>query len=269
MKTLCYVLFFSLLFASNSSAQFYTIRRGQAISSSFSTPILPKEEDAVKSPELIAKAEHKKEEVKDRFIPNKFHNPLDEPLYITSPYGYRVDPFTGKKRFHGGIDLRCDNDKVYSMLYGKVKKVASGKRGLGNYVVISHGNFEVTYGHLQYALVENGDNVRPGDIVAVSGNTGRSTGPHLHIELKYRGKRSDPLPLLAFVDKTYNLQTKLHKVMEQNNSYLTALEHVQADYADDYSEWLKERSLSASEETALLYLAEVEEALNSSTELPL
>lgn len=271
MKAIALGLLFSLLFFSDGFAQFYTIRAGQAMSSNVIVATIKPAEEKVPIQELAKATNPDKEELWERFDPNKFCVPLDEPLFVTSPYGYRQDPFTGKRRFHAGIDLRANNDKVYSMLYGTVKKVGSGKRGLGNYVVLKHGNFEVTYAHLEYVFVEKGDNVRPGDIVAVSGNTGRSTGPHLHIEVKYRGKRSNPLPLLAFIEKTYSIQTKLtDKIMTQEkNNYLTALEHVQADYADEFSAWLDRKSLFASEETAMLFLDEIEDALNSETNEPL
>lgn len=181
--------------------------------------------------------------------------PLERDLYITSAYGYRIDPLTNKSRFHHGIDLRCNNDKVLSIFWGEVKKVGYSKHGLGNYVVLSHKVFEITYGHLEYVLVEKGDQVRPGMVIGVSGNTGRSTGPHLHLELKYRGKKCDPLPLLAFIDKTVKLQNKINdNIMNEKNSSMTALAHVQEAYSEEFIAFLEEEGKSSSEESALLFL---------------
>lgn len=181
--------------------------------------------------------------------------PLERDLYITSAYGYRIDPLTNKRRFHHGIDLRCNNDKVLSVFWGEVKKVGYSKHGLGNYVVLSHKTFEITYGHLEYVLVEKGDQVSPGMVVGVSGNTGRSSGHHLHIEMRYRGKKCDPLPLLACIDKTVKLQNKINdNIMNEKNSSLTALAHVQEAYSEEFIAFLKEEGKPSSEESALLFL---------------
>ena len=87
------------------------------------------------------------------------------------------------------------------MMPGKVVKVSSDKRS-GNYVTIRHGDYTVSYCHLSKALVKKGVQVMPGEVVAISGNTGRSTGPHLHITAKYGKKHIDPDILLQFVRET-------------------------------------------------------------------
>lgn len=140
-------------------------------------------------------------------IANIFHSPIPVPLYVTSPFGSRVDPINGARRFHSGVDLRCNRVNVYAMLKGVVRETGCGSRGLGNYVILKHGCIEVTYAHLDHILVQTGDLVLPGKKVAVSGNSGRTTGPHLHVELKYKGKRSDPLPFLTLIDNTCNKKT--------------------------------------------------------------
>ncbi len=238
-----------LLFLANSSeAQFYTIRSTQ--STKTSTPIEVKESTTLDDFQPIKpdKTNIFKQEIFQCSLP------LDRELYLTSPYGYRKDPFTGKTRFHHGLDLQCDNEKVLAMFPGKVVKVGKNK-GYGNYIVITHKVFEVTYGHLEYALVEKGDFVNPGTIVGISGNTGRSTGPHLHLEIKYRGKKCDPLPLLAFIDKTVKIQNKIKdNIMNEKNSSMTALAHVQEAYSEEYIAFLKEEGKTSSEESALLFL---------------
>lgn len=126
--------------------------------------------------------------------------PLKE-IIVTSPYGQRKDPFTGKRNNHNGLDLRARNEEVYAMMPGKVVKVSFDKRS-GNYVTIRHGDYTVSYCHLSKALVKKGTQVLPGEVVAISGNTGRSTAPHLHITVKHGKKHIDPAILLQFVRET-------------------------------------------------------------------
>ena len=126
--------------------------------------------------------------------------PLKE-IIVTSPFGRRKDPFTGKRSNHKGLDLRARNEEVYAMMPGEVVKVSSDKRS-GNYVSIRHGDYTVSYCHLSKALVKKGTQVMPGEVVAISGNTGCSTGPHLHITAKYGKKHINPAILLQFVRET-------------------------------------------------------------------
>lgn len=119
-------------------------------------------------------------------------------IKVTSPYGYRKDPFTGKSKFHGGLDLRARGDKVMAMMEGVVVKVGQDKMS-GKYVTLRHGNYTVSYCHLSKVLVGKGATVRPRDVVGVSGSTGRSTGEHLHITCKLDGKSIDPLLVLDYI----------------------------------------------------------------------
>lgn len=122
-------------------------------------------------------------------------------IIVTSPYGRRKDPFTNKRSNHKGLDLRANGEEVYAMMPGEVVKVVADKRS-GNYVTIRHGDYTVSYCHLSKALVKKGAQVLPGEVVAISGNTGRSTGPHLHITVKYGKKHIDPAILLQLVKET-------------------------------------------------------------------
>lgn len=122
-------------------------------------------------------------------------------IKVNSPYGVRHDPFTGKKSRHNGIDLHACNDEVFAMLDGRVVKTGQDKRS-GKYVILRHGDYTVSYCHLSKALVKKGAQVLPGEVVAISGNTGRSTGPHLHITAKYGKKHIDPAILLQLVKET-------------------------------------------------------------------
>lgn len=126
--------------------------------------------------------------------------PLDS-IYVTSTFGNRPDPFTGRKKNHYGIDLRASSSEVYSIMPGKIKKIGYEKKGLGNYIKIVHGDFEVTYGHLHSTIGEVGDFISAGTIVGISGNTGRSTAPHLHLAIRYRGNYINPKPILEYLKK--------------------------------------------------------------------
>lgn len=117
-------------------------------------------------------------------------------IKVTSPYGYRCDPFTGKQSWHNGLDLRAKNEPAYAMMDGIVEKVGYDNRS-GNYVTLRHGNYHVSYCHLSSIIVRKGESVFPGIIVGVTGNTGRSTGSHLHLTCKKDGKSINPAILFT------------------------------------------------------------------------
>lgn len=125
-------------------------------------------------------------------------------IKITSPYGYRRDPFTGKLSWHNGLDLRAKNEPAYSMMDGIVEKVGYDNRS-GNYVTLRHGNYRVSYCHLSSIIVRKGEYVYPGIIVGVTGDTGRSTGSHLHLTCKKDGKSINPTILLNLIEKSFAL----------------------------------------------------------------
>ena len=109
-------------------------------------------------------------------------------IKISSKFGYRMDPFTKKRRLHNGIDLRASiGTETFAMLPGIITTIGRD-RSRGNYVIIRHGNYVVTYCHLSRILVRQGQMVEPGEAVGLVGSTGRSTGPHLHLML-HRGKQ--------------------------------------------------------------------------------
>ena len=117
-------------------------------------------------------------------------------IVVTSPYGYRRDPFTGKRTFHNGIDLRANFEPVYSMLPGEVIQVGHDKRA-GIYITIQTGYFTITYCHLSNVLPKKKQFVKASERIGISGSTGRSTGPHLHITCKDRKQNHfNPLVLL-------------------------------------------------------------------------
>lgn len=119
-------------------------------------------------------------------------------IKVTSPYGYRRDPITGKQSWHNGLDLRAKNEPAYSMMDGIVEKVGYDNRS-GNYVTLKHGNYHVSYCHLSSVIVGKGERVFSGTIVGVTGNTGRSTGCHLHLTCKKDGKSVNPISLIKLM----------------------------------------------------------------------
>ena len=125
-------------------------------------------------------------------------------IKVTSPYGYRRDPFTGKLSWHNGLDLRAKNEPAYAMMDGIVEKVGYDNRS-GNYVTLRHGKFYISYCHLSSIIVRKGEYVYPGIIVGVTGNTGRSTGSHLHLTCKKDGKSFNPTILLNLIEKSFAL----------------------------------------------------------------
>ena len=125
-------------------------------------------------------------------------------IKVTSPYGYRCDPFTGKQSWHNGLDLRAKNEPAYAMMDGIVEKIGYDNRS-GNYVTLRHGNFYISYCHLSSIIVRKGEYVYPGIIVGVTGNTGRSTGNHLHLTCKKDGKSFNPAILLNLIEKSFAL----------------------------------------------------------------
>ena len=125
-------------------------------------------------------------------------------IKVTSPYGYRRDPFTGKLSWHNGLDLRAKNEPAYAMMDGIVEKIGYDNRS-GNYVTLRHGNYHVSYCHLSSIIVRKGEYVYPGIIVGVTGNTGHSTGNHLHLTCKKDGKSFNPTILLNLIEKSFAL----------------------------------------------------------------
>ncbi len=111
----------------------------------------------------------------------------------TSKFGYRLSPFTGLKEFHAGLDIaNRRGTKVFATANGKISY--AGKRMfIGNEVLIDHGHGIVTkYGHLSKILVKAGSRIKRGDVIGLMGSTGRSTGPHVHYEVRVNGIPVNP-----------------------------------------------------------------------------
>ena len=122
-----------------------------------------------------------------------FHMPTPS-TKITSPFGPRW------RRMHNGLDLKVNiGDTIVAAFDGKVRIVKYERRGYGKYVVIRHDNgLETVYGHLSKQLVEENQLVKAGEVIGLGGNTGRSTGSHLHFEIRFLGIAINPIYMFDF-----------------------------------------------------------------------
>ncbi len=141
--------------------------------------------------ELLKKTEYLLENIK--------YIPLGYPVYgrITSKFGMRIDPFNGRWAFHSGVDIKGRvGTPVRATACGVVEKVGYN-RGYGRFVVVRHGNgFSTLYAHLCRIKVRKGERVERGEVIGLMGNTGRSTGPHLHYEVRVGNKPVNPLKFM-------------------------------------------------------------------------
>lgn len=122
--------------------------------------------------------------------------PAGEPIvkgWMSSAYGYREDPFNGERAWHGGVDFAGREGSPINAVGAGVVTYAGERWGYGNLVEVTHGDGYVTrYGHNARILVKEGEVVRRGDQVAEMGSTGRSTGPHVHLEVLKDGETVNP-----------------------------------------------------------------------------
>ena len=150
---------------------------------------------------------------------------------ITSVYGYRTDPFSGNLAFHKGLDIAGpEGSPIYSLQDGIIAYTGTYK-GYGNTVIIDHffynvpelPNVRTLYGHNAEILVKAGDYVRRGQVIARMGSTGRSTGPHLHFEVLYKGQNINPIEYLqklpSYLEYANNIQKKSKNYMAGRSQY--------------------------------------------------
>ena len=121
-----------------------------------------------------------------------------EKIHINSGFGMRRHPIYHKRIMHNGIDLSARYEKVYSMFPGTVIKVGQDNRS-GKFVTVRTGEYTISYCHLSQQLVKENEFVNAGTNIAISGNTGASTGPHLHLTTKKDGQAINPTIILDFI----------------------------------------------------------------------
>lgn len=145
------------------------------------------------------------ENIPDTFTVNLANFTMPTMGYITSNFGPR------RRRMHYGIDLKVQTgDTIYAAFDGKVRVKQYERRGYGYYLALRHPNgLETVYGHLSKFLVEEDDVVKSGDPIALGGNTGRSTGSHLHFEIRFLGNPINPIKIVDFENKVCHKDTYL------------------------------------------------------------
>jgi len=143
--------------------------------------------------ELILLATEKEEML--RSIPAIMPISTRDLTRIASGFGLRIHPYYKISKFHAGMDFTAPlGTEIYSTGDGTIESVSSGKRGMGNYIIVNHGfGYTSTYAHLESFNVRQGQKVHRGDVIGFVGNTGMSIAPHLHYEIKLNGENVDPV----------------------------------------------------------------------------
>lgn len=137
---------------------------------------------------------------------SKIHMPLKKGIAVTSPFGSRKHPIFGIEKMHNGADLKANYEKVYSVMDGVVTASGWDSKGGGNYIKIKHSDsFVTSYLHLSEIYYRVGEFVKAGFIIAKSGNSGNSTGPHLHFSVSENGNYINPIHFLNDLIKANNL----------------------------------------------------------------
>lgn len=141
-------------------------------------------------------------------IPSRL--PVDS-FRLTSEYGYREDPFRGRRARHKGIDMAAPiGTPIYATADGIVGR-AQWVRGYGNYIEIEHGgDIQTRYGHMSALNVTPNQKVKRGDLIGFMGSTGRSTGSHLHYEVRIGGEPVNPKPFLQSSDYLIAMQDRMN-----------------------------------------------------------
>jgi murein DD-endopeptidase MepM/ murein hydrolase activator NlpD len=138
-----------------------------------------------------------------RLIPN------DSPITyqrISSSYGRRTNPISGSRQLHTGIDLTCKvGEQILAPADGVIETVRPSKQGYGNYMTVRHAfGFMSSYAHLHRFKAKSGQFVSKGDVIATCGNSGNSTGPHLHYEVRFLGRTLNPQYLMDWSPENFD-----------------------------------------------------------------
>ncbi|MGB0525510.1 MAG: M23 family metallopeptidase [Flammeovirgaceae bacterium] len=122
-------------------------------------------------------------------------SPLKGNVVIHSGFGMRIHPIHRNKTLHRGVDFKAPmGTPIYATADAVVKKLGNMPKGYGKYIMLAHGEtYETLYAHLSEFSVEEGDKVKKGEVIGLSGNSGMSTKPHLHYEVRQAGKSVDPV----------------------------------------------------------------------------
>ena len=164
-------------------------------------PDAPAEKIRPSQPDFFPRAPYASEKT-DPILYGEWSPPIREGGRVSSLFGYRKDPFSGAQKFHYGIDIAAEaGTEVYPVNSGEVT-FSGYRKGYGNIVEIDHGEGLVTrYAHNRANRVAVGDRVFPDTIIAEVGSTGRSTGPHLHFEVRRDGRKIPPQMVFSGISK--------------------------------------------------------------------
>ena len=162
-------------------------------------------EDSISEPGIIEKLGNNNTSQSHTDVTSVDYSLVSLPLkniHIGSGFGMRMHPIYHKRMMHNGIDLSARYESVYSMFPGTVIKVGQDNRS-GKFVTVKTGDYTISYCHLSQQYVKVNDFVNAGTILALSGSTGASTGPHLHLTTKKDGKAFNPTILLDFIQSKF------------------------------------------------------------------
>ena len=142
---------------------------------------------------------------------------------LSSPYGYRSDPITGVSKMHTGFDFACKpGNPVYATDDGTVESVSFEFFGYGNSVLIDHGfGYKTRYAHLKMVYVSEGMKLKRGECIGETGNSGRSTGPHLHYEVMYRGRYVNPYNYFDMTMPLDEYSSMVSKVADESENVIS------------------------------------------------
>lgn len=192
MKTLCrrFTLMVFLAVSLNGHAQFYTIGKGYSSSAETSEGM---------GAYCMGCDRTDAEEADVACVHELLSLPLRD-VSVASGFGMRYHPVFHRNMLHNGVDLKAHYEVVYSMLPGRVVRVGYDSRS-GNYVTVKSADYTISYCHLSNSYVKASEYVTAGSPIACSGNTGASTGPHLHLTVRKDGKYQNPAILLSLIKK--------------------------------------------------------------------
>ena len=141
---------------------------------------------------------------------------------LSSSFGYRSDPISGRTKMHTGFDFACKpGNPVYATGDGTVMTVSFDLFNYGNSVVIDHGfGYKTRYAHLKTVFVTEGMKLKRGECLGESGNTGKSTGPHLHYEVMYKGNYVNPVNYFDLDMPVNEYADMVHKVSEESDNIM-------------------------------------------------
>ena len=163
--------------------------------------------------------------------------------YVTSNWGFR------KWKFHYGIDLKVHRGDTVRCAFDGTVRITRRDRGYGYFVVVRHDNgLETLYAHLNKILVKNDQRVKAGEAVGMGGNTGRSTGPHLHFETRYKGFAFDPQWLIDF--KSGDLR---HRLFVLKKKYFSIYSNYEQDFEDEMKNHEDDKAEDAEREAMRWY----------------